>query len=233
MTKTELIALAAGDRVVVTLHNPERTYFGRVEAKTDDNTGVVAGLEKNRMNTKVGQKIWMQRGDVFQEVTVIEVKTHSLMVEVRPSLVEETSGRYAIEFHLSRLDWLNGKQFCVFRYSSSGGWDEIGRGGPWKLLEKVSVHLSDVRRERKRAAVATNPSRARTRWPMPSVSNPRREHLMDTSELAVGDKVVAKSGDIFKEGKLLRLTEKFVEVELGLDGWRVFIRFDRNGKQPL
>ncbi len=47
MTKPELAALTSGDRVVVTLHNPERTYYGRVEAKTDGDTRVIAGLAKN------------------------------------------------------------------------------------------------------------------------------------------------------------------------------------------
>jgi hypothetical protein len=55
---------------------------------------------------------------------------------------------------------------------------------------------------------------------------------MDTTKLSVGDKVWAKSGDIFKEGMVIEMTEKFVEVELFLDRWRVFIRFDKNGKQP-
>jgi hypothetical protein len=55
---------------------------------------------------------------------------------------------------------------------------------------------------------------------------------MDTSKLKVGQKVRAQSGDDFKEGTVLEITEKCVEVELDLSGWRVFIRFDRTGKQP-
>ena len=48
MTKTELTALTAGERVVVTLHNPERHYYGTVDAKTDGNTRVIVSLQKNR-----------------------------------------------------------------------------------------------------------------------------------------------------------------------------------------
>jgi hypothetical protein len=84
----------------------------------------------------------MKSGDLLEEVTVLEVAKHSIMVEVRPSLVGDTEGRYALQFHVSRLGWLNGKQAGVFRYMSSGGWDELDRRplctefGPWVLAER-------------------------------------------------------------------------------------------------
>jgi mevalonate pyrophosphate decarboxylase len=64
MNKTELTALTAGDRVVVTLHNPEQTYFGRVEAKTDDNTRIIVRLQENRYGL---EKLSVHMQDVRRE----------------------------------------------------------------------------------------------------------------------------------------------------------------------
>ena len=64
MTKAELTALTASDRVLITLHNPERSYYGRVEAKTDGNTRIVAGLQKNRDRL---EKVSVHMQDVRRE----------------------------------------------------------------------------------------------------------------------------------------------------------------------
>jgi hypothetical protein len=103
-------------------------------------------MGKNLSNRLVvGQKVWLQSGDQFKEAAVIEVAEHSIMVEVEPSLVgDEGERRYSLQFHISRLDWLNGKQAGVFRYTSTyGGWDELDRRplctefGPWELVPSI------------------------------------------------------------------------------------------------
>jgi hypothetical protein len=78
---------------------------------------------------------------------------------------------------------------------------------------------------------------------------------IDTSTLAVGQKVWMQSGDELTEGKVVSITEKYITVELDAEavldtvipllrsdgsrvcayrgsGCRYFPLFDKNGKQP-
>jgi hypothetical protein len=69
---------------------------------------------------------------------------------------------------------------------------------------------------------------------------------MDTSKLVEGQKVWMRSWKWLrelhpvqrgwwrelKEGKVIRITEKSVTVEIAYDNLRVFIPFDKTGKQP-
>jgi hypothetical protein len=54
---------------------------------------------------------------------------------------------------------------------------------------------------------------------------------MDTKNLARGQRVRMQSGSEVKEVIVLTATEKFIEVEDDFSGYRVFIRFDKNGEQ--
>jgi ProQ C-terminal domain len=60
----------------------------------------------------VGQKVRLQSGTYCKEATVTEIDKHSVYVE--PLIWSEMSQPYTLRFHISSLNWLNGKQTGIF-----------------------------------------------------------------------------------------------------------------------
>lgn len=100
-------------------------------------TMVVGQKDQKVCPMAVGQKVWMQSGDQFKEATVIELT--ECYIEVEPADLWQNK-RYSLRFHISHLNWLNGKQAGMFLYLGDKlGWAEDDRRplctefGPWEL----------------------------------------------------------------------------------------------------